>query len=274
MTYRVHVSSVKTPSSQPQPQQPQPIVHWSNPYNNVKYKDILIRKLQELGPLNISAARSTQIQIDGYICSITEEMVEAAKLAGCIPKKQYSPKKYWCPELSRLRDSKRFWWHLWVSNGRPRTGEVFKCCRRVKKASGPESGSCEFTNDQLRIKDTVFQNSNILCAQKLKFTIYSDKLEKCTNKLKRNSSPGMDSVTSEYLINRNSSHLCSCIASLYTMLESNCVPTCFNTGVIIPILKKATLDPNIPEHYRPITLSSTYSKLFESIIIPDVTLKK
>ena len=56
------------------------------------------------------------------------------------------------------------------------------------------------------------------------------------------------------------------------MLESNCVPSCFNTGVIIPIMKKATLDPNIPEHYRPITLSSTYSKLFESIIIPDVTL--
>ena len=29
---------------------------------------------------------------------------------------------------------------------------------------------------------------------------------------------------------------------------------------------------DIPEHYRPITLSPTYSKLFESIIIPDVTL--
>jgi len=212
------VSSVKTPSSQPQPQQPQPIVNWSNSYNDVKYKDNLISKLQELGPLNISAARSTQIQIDGYICSIAEAMVEAAKLAGCIPKKQYSPKKYWCPELSRLRDSKRFWWHLWVSNGRPRIGEVFKCWKGVKKmfrqlcrkrvdqvntdyfhapnealqhnntprfwkpvkqgrrssrhcnhtidvkslsdlyrSVMTDSGSCEFTDDQLRIKDTVSQ---------------------------------------------------------------------------------------------------------------------
>ncbi|KAK2146037.1 hypothetical protein LSH36_638g01022 [Paralvinella palmiformis] len=52
--YRVHVSSVKSTSSQPQPQQPQPIVNWSNSYNNVKY--ILIRKLQEQGPLNNSSA--------------------------------------------------------------------------------------------------------------------------------------------------------------------------------------------------------------------------
>jgi len=94
MTFRVHVSSVKTQSSQPQQQQPQPIVNLSNSYNNVKYKDSLFRKLQELGPLNILAAQSTQIQIDGYICSINEAMIEAAKLAGCIPKRQYSPKKY------------------------------------------------------------------------------------------------------------------------------------------------------------------------------------
>jgi len=47
---------------------------------------------------------------------------------------------------------------------------------------------------------------------------------------------------------------------------------CLKTGVIIPIMKKAILDPNIPEHYRPISLSSTYSKLFKSIIMPDVTL--
>ena len=107
----------------------------------------------------------------------------------------------------------------------------------------------------------------------LLMTIYADTLEKCINKLKSNSSSGMDSVTSEYIINGNSSHLCSFLSSLYAqMLEHNCVPACFNTGVILPIPEKATLDPNIPKHYRPITLSSTYSKLFESIIMPDVTL--
>ena len=56
------------------------------------------------------------------------------------------------------------------------------------------------------------------------------------------------------------------------MLTYNYVPTCFSTGVIIPILKKATLDPNIPKNYRPITLSSIYSKLFEAVVMPDVDL--
>ncbi|KAK2151626.1 hypothetical protein LSH36_356g02043 [Paralvinella palmiformis] len=117
-----------------------------------------------------------------------------------------------------------------------------------------DSGSSEFIDGQLRIKDTVSRKYNTPCGQKLKFTIYSDKLEKCINKQKRNSSPGMNSVTSEYLINGNPSHLCSCLASLYPqMLKHNCVPACFNTGMIIPILKEATLDPNIPEHYRRIT---------------------
>ena len=55
-------------------------------------------------------------------------------------------------------------------------------------------------------------------------------------------------------------------------MKYNCVPTCFNTGFIIPIPKKATLDSNRPEHCHHITLSSIQSKLFESFIMPDVTL--
>ena len=42
-------------------------------------------------------------------------------------------------------------------------------------------------------------------------------------------------------------------------------PSSFYNGVIIPILKKPTLDPNRPENYRPITLSSVHSKVIESI---------
>ena len=48
------------------------------------------------------------------------------------PCKLYKPKQYWCPELSKARDTKRFWWHLWIDNGRPRCGEVY----RITTASG------------------------------------------------------------------------------------------------------------------------------------------
>ena len=42
--------------------------------------------------------------------------------------------QYWCPELSKLRDRKRFWWNLWVDNGRPPEGSVFSVYKDVKKA--------------------------------------------------------------------------------------------------------------------------------------------
>ena len=130
------------------------------------------------------------------------------------------------------------------------------------------------TDDQIHVRDTVSLKFNELSSLKMNCDlIYSDKVEKCIKSLKRNSSPGLDGVTSEYLVHGNSSHLCRCLASLYTqMLTYNYVPTCFSTGVIIPILKKATLDPNIPKNYRPITLSSIYSKLFEAVVMPDVDL--
>jgi hypothetical protein len=46
------------------------------------------------------------------------------------------------------------------------------------------------------------------------------------------------------------------------------VPAVFTTGVIIPILKKSTLNPNISKHYRPVTLSSIHTKIVECLLIP------
>ena len=58
---------------------------------------------------------------------------DAAMMAAGPGKRLFKPKPYWCPELSRLRDKKRFWWHLWESNGRPRHGAVYQCYKGVKK---------------------------------------------------------------------------------------------------------------------------------------------
>ena len=46
------------------------------------------------------------------------------------------------------------------------------------------------------------------------------------------------------------------------------VPSVLVTGIIIPILKKSTLDPNIVNNYRPITPGSTHGKLIEFLILP------
>ena len=50
------------------------------------------------------------------------------------------------------------------------------------------------------------------------------------------------------------------------------VPTLFTTGLIVPILKKSTLNPNIAHNYRPITLSSLHTKMVKALILPDTDL--
>ena len=46
------------------------------------------------------------------------------------------------------------------------------------------------------------------------------------------------------------------------------MPKIFTTGVIIPVVKKSTLDPNVVKYYRPITISSVHTKAIESFIVP------
>ena len=45
------------------------------------------------------------------------------------------------------------------------------------------------------------------------------------------------------------------------------VPDVFCNGLLVPILKKNTLDPSIAKNYRPITVPITMSKLLEQFIL-------
>ncbi len=47
------------------------------------------------------------------------------------------------------------------------------------------------------------------------------------------------------------------------------VPVVLRTGIIIPLLKKQTLNPNDTGSYRPLTVNSTFSKLLELYMQPD-----
>ena len=74
----------------------------------------------------------------------------------------------------------------------------------------------------------------------------------------------------EHLYFGISPQLCSLLANLYSIILSHSiVPEIFKTGILIPILKKATLDTNSPESYRPVTLSTVHSKIIELLIIPE-----
>ena len=132
---------------------------------------------------------------------------------------------------------------------------------------------CVASNDS-KIRERVQEVHNVYNNMQFTQHVSSDDVDKLINNLHRGCSPGMDGISSEHLIYGKSDKLLSLLSSFFTVILSRaCVPTCFQTGIIIPILKKSTLDPNNPEHYRPITVSSIYSKLVEAIIIPDISVE-
>ena len=45
------------------------------------------------------------------------------------------------------------------------------------------------------------------------------------------------------------------------------IPISFTKGVLVPLFKKPTRDPSVPNNYRPVTISSTLSKLLEVYIL-------
>ena len=90
--------------------------------------------------------------------------------------------------------------------------------------------------------------------------------------LKKSPTAGSDGITASHLFHALSEPLVEVLCDIYSAsITTSTVPSIFKTGIIIPILKKSTLDPNTPSNYRPITISSVHSKIVEMTLIPDDT---
>jgi len=50
-------------------------------------------------------------------------------------------------------------------------------------------------------------------------------------------------------------------------LKYGIVPNTFCQSLLVPLLKKPTLDPTLPQHYRPVIVYCTLSKLLELYIL-------
>ena len=75
--------------------------------------------------------------------------------------------------------------------------------------------------------------------------------------LKKSPSSGSDGITVSHLFHAISDPLIKVLCELYSaIITTSTVPDIFEVGIIVPILKKATLCSYDPNNYRPITLSS------------------
>ena len=86
--------------------------------------------------------------------------------------------------------------------------------------------------------------------------------------LKPGCTPGIDGITTEHLSNGLKTSLPLYLSALFSVcLKYGIVPNDFCVGPLVPILKKNTLDPNVPKNYRPITISVIMSKTLEHFIL-------
>ena len=104
-------------------------IKWEAPGVTSRYLDAVKNNLNSLELPHVLKPD----EIENHLKSINEALHDAASVFDRTLRKSLKPKAYWCPDLSKLRDRKRFWWSLWVANDRPRTGAVFSCYKGVKK---------------------------------------------------------------------------------------------------------------------------------------------
>ena len=92
-------------------------------------------------------------------------------------------------------------------------------------------------------------------------------IDKCIRKLKLGKASGPDELSAEHLVHVHSSlvvHLCLLFRSiiLHAFVSNN-----FDLGLVIPLIKDKTGNPNCLSNYRGITLIAVISKLFKGVLL-------
>ena len=139
--------------------------NWSNDHKVLMYNNLVRDKISNITPIctNKLNEEELKIKVNERLEHVNSIFISTTKEAGCLPIKVLKAKTYWCPELSQLRDKKRFWWSLWVSNGRPQSGIVYDILKDLKKKFRKISRS---NINKLAMKDTnrintEFKNKNL-----------------------------------------------------------------------------------------------------------------
>ena len=125
------------------------VPNWDNFRIRERYKEHVSAKVQEITlstPENLSNpteyVRYALSEVNGCLKKAAQEVSHGSKT------KQYKPRHFWCPDLGKLNKQKKFWWSLWVQNGKPHKGQVYEVYKLTKKAFRKyyRNKSCESQN--------------------------------------------------------------------------------------------------------------------------------
>ncbi len=102
------------------------------------------------------------------------------------------------------------------------------------------------------------------------YVFSTEKVVKYIQKLRRGAAPGCDGITAEHLKFSINSDLPSYLSNVLSVcVRFGVLPKSFYLGILVPILKKPTIDPSIAKNYRPVVVSTVLSKLMEMAILDD-----
>ena len=119
-------------------------------------------------------------------------------------------------------------------------------------------------NKYCNLKNVVYKSARFSTHNVVKFI----------RKLKSGRAPGVDGITPEHLKYSIGTLIPELMSGIFnTCINYGIIPEALKTGVLIPILKKPSLDSTVAGNYRPIILSSVWpiSKVLEYAILEDVS---
>ena len=124
----------------------------------------------------------------------------------------------------------------------------------------------EFASQEVHNKYLELHNMSMNGFKNCNISTYQ--IRQFVQKLKGNTAPGCDGISTEHLKFAMKSKLALHLSNLLTIcVKFGVVPDNFNKGILVPILKRNTLDPSVASSYRPVTLSVTFSKLLDLHIL-------
>ena len=101
----------------------------------------------------------------------------------------------------------------------------------------------------------------------LSYNICTEEVESVLRTLKKRKSPGPDNVFGEHLLYGGPVVVAWLLQIFNAILDLESIPPCLKTATIIPIYKGKGKDPLDTNSYRGISLSSSISKVFETIVL-------
>ena len=85
--------------------------------------------------------------------------------------------------------------------------------------------------------------------------------------LKRNKAPGHDMIQNEHIIYGGQELVISMTESFNCILRTEIVPDSWKHSIIVPLYKGKGKDKTDPNSYRPVSLTPSFSKIYEKIIL-------